>query len=108
MLPITQKRNESGSDTSIGSSTPKLSDIVTGQSESAAKERHPAAIESSPAALVFFPPYISAISTGTKPVDIQRLMRKTRMQQTLPERKRRQKPTGHLQMPMKLQRMPSL
>ena len=35
-------------------------------------------------------------------------MRKTRMQQTLPERKRRQKPTGHLQMPMKLQRMPKL
>lgn len=52
--------------------------MTTGQSESQAKEIHPAPMESSPAICVFLPLYISAISTGTKPVDIQRLMRKTK------------------------------
>ena len=53
--------------------------------------------------MVFFPPYISAISTGTKPVDIQRLMRKTKASYTSVKRKARQRPmTPNRQAPRRL------
>ena len=92
LLPMIQKMKESGRATRMGSRLPQLSEMTTGFKESQAKEIQPAVMESRPAARVFLPLYISAISTGTKPVDIHKLDMRTKASYTRVKRKARQTP----------------